>query len=152
MNVPGDDEDDPRDDEEPVDDGGPGAPAPGGTGGGPGDDQSAGMGGSEGQDPARSAPSTDASDSANEGQSSSFGDKACTEECGSPEDAAAQDQGDSILAAESGAQFQAASRALSYSQAPDTGPGVTALFVLMVFGLLVGVFGGVRALRGRLRA
>ena len=119
VNVPGD-EDDPGDDEEPVDDGGPGAPAPGGTGGGPGDGQSAGVGGSGGQDPARSAPSTDAY--ANEGQSSSVGDQACTEECGSPEDVAAQDQGDSILAAESGGQFQAASRALSYSQAPDTGP------------------------------
>ena len=76
----------------------------------------------------------------------------CTEGCSSPQDVAADDQGDSILAAAGAAGKPAVeSQALSYSEpARGASPGALALFVLMLLGLLVGIGGGLMALRGRL--
>ena len=79
----------------------------------------------------------------------------CTEGCSSPQDVAAGDQGDSILAAAGAAGKPGVeSQALSYSEysepARGASPGVLALFVLMLLGLLIGLGGGLMALRGRL--
>jgi hypothetical protein len=143
VGTPGDNEDDPADDD-PADDGASGAPGAGKTGGPGGPSQS-------GPKSHTSSASTDHSGATDGPQSSSSKEPGCTEGCSSPTDVGAEDQGNSILASDSGGELQAASRAFSYTEPANAGPGVLALFALMALGLAVGIAGGVSALRGRLR-
>jgi hypothetical protein len=144
VGAPGDNEDEPEDDEQPADDGASGAPGAGKTGGPGGPSQS-------GPKSPTGSASTDHSGAADGPQSSSAKEPGCTGGCGSPTDVGAEGQGDSILASDSGGELQAASRAFSYTEPANAGPGVLALFALMALGLAVGIAGGVSALRGRLR-
>ena len=95
---------------------------------------------------------TRSTDNADDGQSSTVSNPGCTEGCSSPQDVAAGDQGDSILAVAGAAGKPGVEgQALSYSEpARGASPGVVALFVLMLLGLLIGLGGGLQALRGRL--
>jgi hypothetical protein len=147
-----DDDHGPGDDDEPGDAGdvdGPQGPTAGGAGGGPTAGDSGG-GGTEGHNTGGPTRSTG---NADDGQSSTVSNPGCTEGCSSPQDVAAGDQGDSILAAAgaAGKPGVVESQAFSYSEpARGASPGVLALFVLMLLGLLIGLGGGLMALRGRL--
>jgi hypothetical protein len=155
---PGDDEEDPGEDEgDPGDDDGD---TGGGTGGGePGGD---------GESPAGPEPSTDGSSSGGEdGRSSVATDPGCLEGCDSPGDTDAGVGGGILVTADGpgasdarltsadagGAQlleFQDNGDAFGPGTVADASPAVLVLFAFLALGLLVGVFGGLRALHGRL--
>jgi hypothetical protein len=149
VGAPGTDEEEPGDVDEPADDGGSGAPGSGKTEG-PGDPSSQ-------SDPKTSAhplaaPSTRSFEARPSRQNDPSTEPACTEGCASPTDVAAEGQGDSILAAESGGELQAVGAgAFSNTESAIDGAGVLMLFALMALGLAVGTAGGLIALRGRLR-
>jgi hypothetical protein len=149
VGAPGTDEEEPGDVDEPADDGGSGAPGSGKTEG-PG-------GPSSQSDPktsahALAAPSTRSFEARPSRQNDPSTEPACTEGCASPTDVAAEGQGDSILAAESGGELQAVGAgAFSNTESAIDGAGVLMLFALMALGLAVGTAGGLIALRGRLR-
>jgi hypothetical protein len=146
----GDDEGDPPDGDAAPGDGGGGQEAPpvdepeGGPGDGEPDGEREPVEAHGSDTPARS---TDGSEPTDEAQAAVPSDPGCPNGCGSPQgvhaDAAAP-------AAETPGGLQAGSRALSYVEARAASPAALALLLLIAFGLIIGLAGALRALRGRL--